>query len=218
MATNLFAKAKEQAIKQVDKGSKKKAVPEYNIEQLNDLAAIDAVMKSLDTMRTTIEQDIKGQMMSIFVDEGTKRKTRPKNFRGTDTRSSASCELKKRTSRSRLTQEEVDLLTKFGVSYDTSTDVTTTFIINPNYADDMSLLETVSKLLEGHVPSDFIQMQQGVEIRSVSDRSLDQVFESTDVSRRDMANLLKTVGTLSLKPIYEGDVTNAIEYVKDLLS
>lgn len=212
---NMFAKAKDKATKTVAKGGKKNAKPEFAIDELDTIAAIDAVMKSLEAMKKTVEADVKDQMKDIFATEGLKKHVRPKNFKGFDNNSFASCELKKRSTRSTLSEDEVNLLDKHGIPYDVVSDVTTTFIINPAYAQDEDLLATVGELLDGHVPDDFIEMQTGVDRRVVSDRSLDQAFDAK--TKKDLLNLLNVVGTFSLKPKYDGDVKDAIDFVKELL-
>ena len=159
--SNMFDKAKTAEPKPA-KGKKSKG-REVEVEGLNELASIKAVLAALEGMAKTTEAEIKAQMLQEFVKEGCAIGRRPENFKGVDVGATASCQIRKRSSRSVLSEGEIELLEEHGVEYETIDDVEDTFVINPAYAGDSDLLGKVSKKLEGikGLPKDFIQHQEG---------------------------------------------------------
>lgn len=213
---NLFKNAKATAGSKPAK-AKKSTKDEVTITDLNTLASIETVIKSLTSLKETVEASVKEQMKQHFIEAGVARQKRPENFRGIDGAASASCELKKRSSRSTLTDDEVEVLDKFGVSYETVNDVEERFIVNPAYQDNQDLLGTVSKALEKvkGLPEDFIMMQPAVSRKVVSDEALNELFR---VEKKHINNILPMVAVLAVKPKLDNtDVADAMETLKNLI-
>lgn len=198
--------------------SKKKEARHVEINGLETLAAIDAVIKSLSALKETVELDVKEQMLSEFITDGVAIKRRPENFKGIDGMAVASCQLKARSSASGLNDAEIAVLDDAGISYETTEQVASTFVINPAYKDDQALLSTIEKKLKTikGLPEDFILLQEGKSKVVITDNSIDEVFASADAGK--IRRLLPVVSTMAVRPtLDEGDVNFAFDKIKELI-
>lgn len=214
---DMFSNAKAKTAPKAKKPGKSK--PEIAINDLETLASIDAVVKALEALRGTVESSVKGQMHDQFVAAGMDRGSKPDSFRGVEGNASASCEIRKRSTRSVLSSADVELLTKHGVEVEVLEDVAETFVINPDYAGDGELLGKISEALSGidGLPEDFIQHQAGVTRTVASNKTVDQVFAQKD--EQVVRDLMKVVTTLAVKPKLEtDDLGKAMEMLNSMLS
>lgn len=212
----MFKQAKEAAPK-ATKVSKKKQKVEKDIDGLEGLAAVNALIKTLETVKESLDSQVKEQMVDHFITEGNAIGRRPENFNGKEGAASGSLQLKVRSSRSKLSEDEQQRLDAANIPYETVTKVEETFIINPAYAQDEELLEKVGGVLEGieGIPADFIQHQAGVETTVANEDSLNAVFALTEDAARD---LLPIVGVLATRVgINETDHTELFNKVAEIL-
>lgn len=170
--TNLFAKAKAAP---AVKASKKSNKAEKPISGMEGFAVVVSLMKNLEGIKATMEGEIKSEMRGIFVVDGEGQ--RPESFRGVEGSAEASCELRKRTAMSALSQTEIDALTADGIPVGKSESIPERFIINPAYANNQELLAKVSAALSKitELPDDFIQVQAEVSKVIVTDETLEAV-------------------------------------------
>ena len=215
MVKNMFANAKAVNGKvKAKKADDKRKVAIKGLEAYASICALEDTIKALkDTFRAQVNEGVTAE----FVREGKHLKRRPDNFRGTENNASASCELRKRSSASSLTDAEVELLERHGVSFTEVGDVVETYIINPAYKDNEELLNKVGKALGkvAGIPDDFLQLQVAAKKKVTTDTSLDEVFAK---SPELIEPLLAVVGTMAVKPKLEnGDVSTALDTVKKLL-
>lgn len=213
--SNMFNKAKTTE-KKAPAGKKSKG-REVVMKNLNTLASIRSVMASLESLAQTTEATVKEQMANEFVKEGCAIGRKPESFKGIDEGASASCQLRKRSSRSVLTEGEIDLLGQHGVEYETLEDIPETYIINPAYAGDSDLLGKVSKKLEGikGLPEDFIQHQESKSRHVASEESINKIFT---LDPEVTAELLDVVATLAIRPKLETeDVKGAFKRIMKTL-
>ena len=215
--SNMFEAAKT-VEKKTKKPAAKKGKATVEIKGLRLLAAIKAVMKSLEATAETLDGELKEKTAKYFTVEGAKTGTKPANFPGIEENAEANCQLRKRTSRSVLTDAEVELLEEHGVPYDTSEDITTTYIINPDYKDDEELLGRVSDALAGveGMPKNFLQYQEGTPARTVTDESVAAAFATKDEDT--IRELLTVVGTLANRIKFNGDLGEAMDVAKEVLA
>ena len=212
---NMFDNAKKTEAKPA-KGKKSKG-REVTVKGLNELASIKAVLAALEGLAITTEAQIKAQMAEEFVAEGCAIKRRPENFKGVDVGATASCQIRKRSSRSVLTQGEVELLEANGVTYETIDDVEDTFVINPAYASDSDLLGKISAKLETikGLPEDFIQHQEGKSRRVASDDSIQEIFT---LDPKVTSELLGVVSTLAIRPkLDDADLKGALARISKVI-
>lgn len=183
------------------------------ITGLELVAALDAAEKAIKSLKTEARGDVDDQIRTHFVTEGIRTGHQPENFRGQEGKASASCELRKRSSASALSEVEVALLTENGISTEIVEDKTETFIINPSYLADAELMGKVAKLLAGNVPLDFIQKQVSVKKVVVTDASMIEAFRS-----KNLADLIKVVGTIALKPKLETGLSATFKLISELVA
>ena len=205
------------------KAAKKKDTKrQVAIEELKSLSAINMVMKSLEGIKSSIEDEVKQQIRTNFLEVGKALKAKPDNFRGVDKddreSANASCEMKKRSTRSRLSGDEQELLDKHNISYSTEDDVTTTYLINPAYINDAELFNKLTAaLVEIGAPTDLFQSQVGTPISTVTDESVREVFAAkVDDETREL--LMQTVTTISVKSKFNGKLQDAFNVLNGLLS
>lgn len=215
-ATNLFTSAKVVPTKQATSKSKKKHTAE--ITGLEIYAQIEAAIKTLEGLKETYRVSCETDMIDEFLQEGRAIHRRPENFEGYEGIATASCELRKRSVRSGLTEAEIDLLQRHDIEMEKVADTVETFIINPAYVNDGALLGKVSAAISKvkGVPEDFIQLQQGSYKTVPTEKALDQIFAgpSAEVTRV----LIKVVGTLALKPkVADLDVAQALKDLAKLV-
>jgi hypothetical protein len=211
---NMFTKAKVAA--KPAKPSKVKDKPEVVVNGLADLAAVDALMKSLAAIKETLEADVKAQTLAHFKTQVAQTK-KIENFRGVDDGASASCEFRKRSSASALNEAELDLLNRFKVPTGEKVIVEECFRVNPKYTGDSVLLEKISKAISKvkDVPEDFIELQEGVTKTVVTEETIATACKDSAV----FDAVATVIGTLALKPkLDETDTAEIIETVKALIS
>lgn len=211
---NLFTNAKTAA--PVKTAAKSKAKAEIEINGLANLAAVDALMKSLAAIKETLEAEVKSQTLAEFKSQ-VAMNGRIENFRGIDDGASASCEFRKRSTASALNANDIDLLNQFNIPFSLNTTVESCYRINPKYTGDSVLLEKISKAISKvkDVPEDFIELQEGVSKPVVTDDTI------TMACRNPAAfdAVATVIGTLALKPkLDETDTAKVMEKVKALIS
>lgn len=207
-----FATARTNATgstKSVVKVSDPNSVP---ITDLRELALVSAAIKNLEGIKESLSASVNDQILDRFVE--THDGSKPNNFKGSDTDTIASCQLRKRSSRSNLSDSDLDLLRKVGVSFEES--VSTMFYINKTHAANADLLQRVSDALDkvDGIPGDFILSTP--EKYVTTEKSLDEAF-AAGLSSDDLRNLLKVVGTIASRPKYNGDVNAVMANVAKLM-
>ena len=189
--TNLFEAAKATEVKKPK--SKGKAKFQTEVSELNLYAAIQAAKKTLETVEETLKASINEEAMAVFMKKGT-----AESFVGTDGMTTASIQLRKRSGRSKLSEQERLVLDELGI--DTTKSDDSRFYINNKYSEDTALLGKVSEALDGIVPDDFLG-HTGDKYVTTSD-SIRQAFEKTDESNREQ--VLGIVGTQAARTKFGG--------------
>lgn len=189
----------------------KKTAENVQIDGLKDLAEVDALIKSLGAIREQLDQDVKAAGFDHFYDVANGR--RPDNFKGIDGDATASIELRKRSTASGLTEDEIALLVKHNLPYEKAVATPRMFGINPKYAENEELLGKVETALKSIVPEDFIVLQEEKSKQVVVDDTLEQAFKIS--APREV---IETITVMAVKPkLTNFDLNVAIENVKKLL-
>ena len=144
---NMFEAAKKTEIAKPK--SKGKAKPEINVDDLRMYSALKAAEKTIGTLVDTLKESVNEIALEAFLNAG-----RADSIQGVDGDTTASLQLRKRTSRSALSEQEVKVLEAAGVAFEKSAD--SKFYINNKYSEDSDLLAKVSDALSGIVPDDFL--------------------------------------------------------------
>ena len=209
---SMFANAK--ALPTEKPSAKKDKKDEVVLKGLEQLAEVDALLKTLTGLKKTLENDVKSEAFDHFFGLTRVSNKRPDNFRGIDGNASASVEMRKRSTASALSPEEIALFEKYNIPTQKVVAVQRLFGINPIYANDDKLLEKVSKALESIVPDNFIVVQEEVSKVVVGDETIDKVFET----KAPMA-IIEAVTVMALKPKLENtDISKIIEDVTKMIN
>jgi hypothetical protein len=184
------AKALAPAAKSTAKGTK------HTVEMsgLEAYAQIDALIKALEGQKKTMGAEINAEALEEFMRLGANG-VRPDSFTGFEGNATASVELRKRSTASVLTEDEVKELTKLGIPVETVTLQNELFGINPAYVEDMKLLTKVETALAGIVPEDFFFKQEKISKQVVSDESLVTAF-----AKKAGSAVIRMLTTSALKP------------------
>lgn len=208
-----FATAKADAGVEKGKTSKPKA-NEITIDGLEDLSIVNAVIKQLETLQSTLKTEVNDQMLDQFVTDGLAINKKPANFPGVEGHGSGSMQLRKRTSRSTLSPSDIELLDAMGISYDESPD--SLYFINKKYAEDEKLLDKVSKALDKvpGIPTDFIEATPTKYV--TTEDSIDEVFKLNKKAPKTR-ELLQVVATLATRIKYNGDHDELMDKLAELI-
>lgn len=193
----------------------KKQIP---LEGLRNLAMIDAAIKALEGIRSTYDSQVKASAFTSFVTLTSG--ARPDSFTGVDGDATCSAELRKRGTNSKLSDEEVALLQKHGITPLKEVTCRELFAINPKYAADSELLGQVEAALSAVVPEDFIVKQDEISKMVVTDENMDAVFASKPrLARDEFEALVRVVSTQALKPkLNKTDLKAVMEQCAKLLA
>lgn len=182
---NIFANATVIEPKKAKPKSKAKAKREVDMGTSLDVsAAIGALTVSLESIKETIDEELKAKMTKEFVEEAIRTQRRPESFKGTSTQSSASCEIRKRSTRSVLKEEEINFLNLHGVETETKVikeAIPERYVINPKAFAEPELLQEISNRLDGLTTKDgegLVLLQEAkdaVEAEVVGNNTLDDV-------------------------------------------
>lgn len=192
---NLFATA-QPVTKKPAASAKKSDKDLIEMESLACYAQVDAVLKALEGVKETLSAKLKAEALPMFVERAKGKK--PESFRAVEGDASASMEMRKRTTRSALTPEEVEILEKFGVTTEKMVTTNKLFGINPKYAENMELLTKVSEAIGKIVPEDFIVVQEEVSTNVVADSTFEDAWRKGATSE-----IAQIVGTMAIKPKLE---------------
>jgi hypothetical protein len=209
---NIFANA---VAAKPAKASKKPAKAEVVIEGLELVAALDAASKTIESLQKAARDQVNARVRNYFIENGAKSKRQPENFRGVEGEAEASCELRKRGTRSPLSEIERKFLDAKGIPFEKVSDVTETFIINPEYLEDSELMGRVGDVLSKvpNMPADFIQKQTGKTTFVVTDETVATVFSKpADI----LAEILGIVTVIALKPQTTLGVAEALKMIAEL--
>lgn len=205
---NLFANAKTmEAPKKPRKKGEKEVV---TIKGLDKYTALDTLMKVIAPLKEIEEKEIKDTMIDHFVDTTIEIGERPENFKGIDSHSEASCELRKRSSRSPLSPAELQILKASDISTQTYVIAPAQeeqFVINPEVValveKDARLAKEFSQALLG------IKKLQGIDIllkmEAVAEESVQVIGDQSfaDAAKiKDKAKLkqvMDIIGTMAVK-------------------
>lgn len=204
---SIFTEAKVVAAPVEKEKKAKDEKREVNLgESLDTVAAISALTDTLESIKKTMDAQLKDLMTAEFVEEAIKTQRKPESFRGVGAHSSASCEIRKRSSRSVLKPEEVVILNRLGIKIDkkvTKEAIEEHYFFNPKAFNDPKLVQEISDRLDGLTTADgegLMMKQEGreaVESDVVDEDVLNDAAKSiTDIT--DLTTVYKIIATNAL--------------------
>ncbi len=185
---------------------KGKSKPEIDVEGLRHYAALKNAQKQIDAALETLKEDVNGAAIDYFLNA-----QRKDSIQGVDGDTTASLQLRKRTSRSILSDQEYLVLNDLGIDTDQATDAR--FYIDNKYAEDTELLGKVSAALEGIVPTDFLGATAPKYV--VSGNAVDQALKIEDESMRE--TIVDMVTTQAARCKFGGSNEEALNILRDVL-
>lgn len=222
---SMFNKAK--TIAPAPKAKLAKQKTEVEIDGIEHLAMIDVLQKTLETVRGTLESEIKAAAAERFFQHIAETGQKPENFTGIEGNGFASIQFRRKSSAYALSEEAVALLRENEIEPHKEVTTPKLFAINPAYAGDEDLLAKVEKALTKIVPEDFIvcQEEQSKLVATedtlnmaISKRCPPAVIQSlTTVScglklrKTDMASILQFVGGLIDTPVVSETVKDQLK-------
>lgn len=207
---------------------------EFTIKGVYDHAALEVLISDLKTAQADLRTDIDDKFREEMILAGCISKKRPDNPLAVELGASGSPELRKRSTASALSAEEITLCDELGIAYTEVVQTVETFVINPNYipavatipeeveaekakAKVMKNLEAVigQAIKAGKLPEDIILKQNGVKRKVIADTALDTLFTlGEDVVRRG----LSLCSTLSYgKTKFPGVFADALKVAERLI-
>lgn len=190
------------------------------MKHIADFGAIDAMKTILDSVGDVLEAEIKGEMQTYFIEKGCAAKAKPDNFIADEDGHTANCQLRRRSSASVLTDDELAILESKNIPVEPKEITAGTFVFNPAYLNDGALMAKIEEALRGipGLPTDIIQEQVGKTVQVVSDASITAAFQLTP---EECAEVLPILTTKSLGPkfnVIAGDITPVIDRISKVLA
>lgn len=208
----MFANPKKatQIVVSKSKGSKR---PEIEVEGVEQIAALEAIISALTARKDTLAAQIKEEVVGQMVAEATETGKRPTNPRLVEGNGSCGFELRARSSASALTDEVFDMLAAAGVPVVEKVITPSYLAVNPEYADNQDMLAKADKYLSGKpgIPSDFIIQTEAVSKKIVGEGAIEAVFEMKNAET--IYELLPHVSINVLSKLTMTDFSSAVEVV-----
>jgi len=210
---NMFEQADEAAKTEAPAKGKGKG-RSVIVRGLKKLAVLKTVVKTLQALCDTTQPEVYSAVNEEFIKEGQAAGKQPENFTATEDSAEASAQLRKRSTRSPLTEEAQATLTDHGITLGKIIDRKALYAVNEKYERDQKVLAEVSKFLEKRWP-DFIVKQTEISRAVTTEDTIDEVFAKIKDTER-LHQVLPLVSDLALK-ITDEDTAVADQIVADVL-
>ena len=219
----MFASAKKVALVAPAPAKGKPSKPVDLIEGWEELCALDAVSKALAGLVTVKKMAIEeGPVTELLVSRGLATGRKPESLNPVEGDGKGSAYIAKRSTRSALSEEEIELLTEtvgeeaLGSYVETVEDRPALLAVNPAYANDAALLRKIDKALAGikGIPEDFIVETEAVSKTVVSDEATNAMFKLTPEKLNAIFSILAGI---SMRPVYGAGLEKAWEAIRPLI-
>lgn len=172
-------------------------------------ASICAVAEALDGLKTLYRDQLDSQMADEFLTDGCNIKHRPKNYSGVDGVAEASMQLRKKSSRSKLTADQIARLKKAGVKLE----IKERYVFNNDLLSEevLALLEKATSKVSG-IPEGLVELVEDV---SIPDEALNQIFQHPQKETRELMDI---VTTLAMRPKVKEDFADTVARVGEIVN
>ncbi len=201
--TNIFASAP--SVKAPAKATKAEGRKAFAVEGLSELAAINAMLGTLEGLKETFEAQVKAAGLDLYVQESLRYSSKPDTFNLEDDKAKGQYQMRKRSSVSALTDEEVTLLAALNIPFEENVKVEEHFFFNPALLQDQKVMVKISNALQKIKDLEGVQIVMKQEAQSktvVSDGSIEAACK-TIKDKDQLAAVLKIVGVQALKTIFD---------------
>jgi hypothetical protein len=219
----MFASAKKVALTPQSPAKGKPSKPVDLIEGWEELCALDAVSKALAGLVVVKKEQIEaGPVTDLLVTRGLATGRKPESLSPVEGDGKGSAYIAKRSTRSPLSEEELELLTEtvgeeaVPTYVQTVEDQPALLAVNPAYAGDEALLRKIDKALAGikGIPEDFIVQTEAKQKTVVSDEAVNAMFK---LSPEKLEAIFSLLAGISLRPVYAASLEKAWEAIRGLI-
>ena len=200
---NIFAAAP--TVKATKKATKSESRAQFAVDGLSELAAINAMLGTLEGLKATFEEQVKSAALKIYTVEAIRSASKPETFNLLDDQATGQYQLRKRSSVSVLTVEEVALLEALKIPTEEKEVKPEYFFFNPSLLEDQKLMVKISNALTKIKELDgvTIVMHQAAEVKTVvADGSIETACK-TIKDKDQLTAALKVVGVSALKTMFD---------------
>lgn len=212
---NMFASAKVEAPK--PKKSKAASRLTVTMDGLAELAAANALIDSITTIKATLEEKVKAASLAIFADQAIEGHKKPESFNLEDTGATGQFQLRKRAATSPLTPAEKAILEGFGLPVKVNTKVEECFKFRSEVLADPAMAERISAAICADpvlASMDLIVKQEAIKTDIVADDTLEKAA-STLTEKNALLAVLKIAGVQALKTAFASpEMQEAINVLK----
>jgi len=167
---------------------------------LDYLAALMVCGKAIAETAEQMQNALKHRVLDRFAGTMNQTKKRPESFVGSSGRATASCELRRASSASKLTEETVERLTRLGVPCDRKETVPARLVLNPAIVLDQRVLGIVAETLRNEPRLDGVTvvMKQEAEFyHAVAEDTIEVLAsKAQDDNSLELRQLLEKVATV----------------------
>ena len=219
----MFASAKKLPAAPAKAAKGKPSKPTDVIVGWEELAALDAAAKALASLvefkKGVLEN---GPVKDLLFERGLATGRKPESLSPVEGDGKGSAYIAKRSTRSPLSEDELETLeatvgaAEMPTYVETVEDRPALLAVNPEYAGDAALLRKIDKALAGikGIPEDFIVETEAVEKTVVSEEAVNAMFK-LDAEKLDAVFAL--LAGISMRPVYGASLEKAWEVIKPLI-
>ena len=169
---------------------------------LDYLAALMVCGKAITETAEQMQQALKHQVLDRFAVTMQETGKRPESFVGTSGRATASCELRRASPASKLSEDTVQRLATLDIPYGRKETVAARLVINPAIVSDQDILRIVAEALrnEPRLKDVTVVMKQEAEFyHVVAEDTLDRLATTAqDANLLEIRELLEKVSTVAI--------------------
>jgi hypothetical protein len=188
------------------------------IEGLEEVCALQACLKAIEGLLEVKKEALKELATERLLERGLARHAKPDSLSLAEGAASANAFVVKRSTRSPITAEEVEVLESLGAAdlVEVIDEQPEMLAVNPAYAHDEALLKRIDKALSGvkGIPADFVVQVPAVSKTVVTDAATDAVFK---LPAEVAASVFAIVAGVNLRATH-GDMSAAWDIVRPMIA
>ena len=215
---NLFASAKTVAKKPA---AGKAEVKPTLIEGFEDLAIVEDMIAALTAIKSLYKTPVTDIAKEIFANQAFETKKKPENFKAIEGDAKGSIQCRKRSSASGMNDTQIELLKKYGISYETVGDMPDTYIFNANEETQKWIndnQEKISKALTSikGCPENVLQKQDATTKVITTAESVNEMAKLPIAAIREVFDVVCTIAVSAHLETEAGEEMSPKDIVKKL--
>jgi hypothetical protein len=185
------------------KATKAESRASFQVEGLSELAAINAMIGTLEGLKEQFEAQVKDGSLAIYTAEAMRYGKKPESFNLVDDKATGQYQLRKRSSASALADEEIALLEALSIPTEANVKVAERFVFNPELTQ--AQLEAISKAVtkeKALAGVSVVLKQAEVKTTIVSDGAIEAACKNIK-TKDQLVAVLKVIGVSALKTMFD---------------